>query len=551
MKTHIKYRYPGVKPFETAERALFFGRDRDIEDLLDLIWLEKLVVLFGKSGYGKSSLLNAGILPALEDEVAPVVVRLGSYNPGQIPMPLENLRKRIDEILPDNPEAAFLNAIPGTESLWRQIKRKQSHGQYRFVLIFDQFEEFFTYPVAEQNAFKEQLADLLYTEVPQTIRDHTEALRPDQQTFIATSFDVKMLLAIRADRLSLLDSMKDKLPAILQKRYELKGLSAEQARQAIEKPAASEGEFASPKFTFTPDALRLLTEKLAETKASQRSGIEAFQLQILCEFLESEIVAGQIPGNHIRPQHFQDKINDIYEGYYQRLIGKLEPTVQLAAELVIEEGLIFQDEKTGESRRLSVDSDVLVQRFGGLGVTSTMLRDLENQFLLRREATSTGGFNYEVSHDTLIAPILKSKAERKALEVAEQTRLETQRRQRRLLSLLSIALLALVIVVGVVIYVLQQKNMADKAKDEAEKARNEAIIERDKAEKALKGLLLSELDKLSQRVDIVLNSPGNCPDTQTMQQIRDLKNKYPEDIDVKTKFNKINDKLRASSCLPL
>ncbi len=38
-------RYPGVKPFETSERELFFGRDRDIEDLLDLIWLEKLLSL--------------------------------------------------------------------------------------------------------------------------------------------------------------------------------------------------------------------------------------------------------------------------------------------------------------------------------------------------------------------------------------------------------------------------------------------------------------------------------------------------------------------------
>ena len=58
-------RYPGVKPFATTEQELFFGRDRDIEDLWNLLWLSKLVVLFGKSGYGKSSLINAGILPEI------------------------------------------------------------------------------------------------------------------------------------------------------------------------------------------------------------------------------------------------------------------------------------------------------------------------------------------------------------------------------------------------------------------------------------------------------------------------------------------------------
>ena len=50
-------RYPGVRPFETRERPLFFGRARDVADLYDLLLLEKLLVLFGKSGYGKSSLL--------------------------------------------------------------------------------------------------------------------------------------------------------------------------------------------------------------------------------------------------------------------------------------------------------------------------------------------------------------------------------------------------------------------------------------------------------------------------------------------------------------
>jgi Novel STAND NTPase 1 len=43
-------RYPGVQPFRANQRHLFFGREEDIENLYDFILLEKLVVLFGKSG---------------------------------------------------------------------------------------------------------------------------------------------------------------------------------------------------------------------------------------------------------------------------------------------------------------------------------------------------------------------------------------------------------------------------------------------------------------------------------------------------------------------
>ena len=60
-------RYPGVKPFSTSEDFLFFGRQSDIEALNTLIFIKQTVVLYGKSGYGKSSLINAGIIPKLKE----------------------------------------------------------------------------------------------------------------------------------------------------------------------------------------------------------------------------------------------------------------------------------------------------------------------------------------------------------------------------------------------------------------------------------------------------------------------------------------------------
>lgn len=78
------YRYPGVTPFTTEQAPVFFGRKQDTDDLYRLIRREPLVVLYGKSGLGKSSLLNAGIIPrcVTEGSYNPLVIRFGAWVEG-------------------------------------------------------------------------------------------------------------------------------------------------------------------------------------------------------------------------------------------------------------------------------------------------------------------------------------------------------------------------------------------------------------------------------------------------------------------------------------
>ena len=77
-------RYPGAKPFETDQQHIFYGRDDDTLRLHRLIKIEPLVVLYAKSGLGKSSLLNAGIIPAVlqEAEYEPLSVRFRAWTKG-------------------------------------------------------------------------------------------------------------------------------------------------------------------------------------------------------------------------------------------------------------------------------------------------------------------------------------------------------------------------------------------------------------------------------------------------------------------------------------
>ncbi len=450
------YRYPGVKPFETSDRHIFFGRDKDIADLYDLILLEKLVVLFGKSGYGKSSLLNAGVVPKFREAdpdqgatYLPIIIRFGLYVDEKSIAPLEQVRRRLQEEVTTNPEGAFLTE---GDSLWYQFKKRspvlpplggglgrgtstEGASERGFILVFDQFEEFFSYPKEQQTQFKEELAELLYKNLPQSIREQLDTLPAGQQNYLLRKLDAKAVFAIRSDRMSDLDSLKDRLSAILYKRYELKGLTPDQARQAITAPAAlpnTENEtFLSPTFVYSQEALDKIIQELTASTVKKmdsghslplgegQGGAEAFQLQILCQYIENEVINGRIRDRNgdKKPDVHADDLPDIanvYEAYYRSQLDRLAPSEREAARELIEYGLLYEDPQKGEARRLSVDADLLVQQFATQGATQNLLKKLENTFLLRREMNTLGGYNYELSHDTLIAPVLKAKAEREA-----------------------------------------------------------------------------------------------------------------------------------------
>ncbi len=77
--------YVGPRTFETRHRHLFFGRKREARDLLSLVIAERTALFFAQSGAGKSSLINAGLIPDLQREgfeVLPVGRVGGDLPPG-------------------------------------------------------------------------------------------------------------------------------------------------------------------------------------------------------------------------------------------------------------------------------------------------------------------------------------------------------------------------------------------------------------------------------------------------------------------------------------
>ncbi len=434
-------RYPGTRPFEAAEKHLFYGREREINDLTRLTILERLVVLFGKSGFGKSSLLQAGVLPRLasQEEVwTPLSMRLGVYNgqisPCQIVVEhlkrLENKEKTARNT--ENTEGSFLD----DGSLWRSFKKRQTLENSRLLLIFDQFEEFFTYPLEQQKQFKTEMAELLYSSMPQQIVEEFKTASFEQRRFLARPMNIHVLFSIRSDKLSLLHSLKDALPAILHVRYELLGLNIGQARQAIQQPALADDasqNFTSPPFDFEPKALDFMVEKLSErtSEVLTEPQIEAFQLQIVCQEIEDKVIETSKTGQKTLVSKADlPSFEAVYEDYYRTQIEKIsDPIFKKVARIILEEKLVSGSLDSNSARREPMSGSKLMEE---AAATQELLDNLVNFRLLRREPNSLGGDSYEISHDTLIAPVLRSKNVRKAAEKAEKDSLKVALEKQQL-----------------------------------------------------------------------------------------------------------------------
>src|SRR6266478_473938 len=140
--------WPSLHAFTEENHSFFRGRDREVEELVRRIRRRVLTVLFGVSGLGKTSLLQAGVFPALaKADFIPILVRLDPES--QEFDIVEQVRMALASRLGVSPEIG-IEKFPAGESLWSLFHRRnvsalrRREGSVCVVLVFDQFEEIFT-----------------------------------------------------------------------------------------------------------------------------------------------------------------------------------------------------------------------------------------------------------------------------------------------------------------------------------------------------------------------------------------------------------------------
>ena len=429
--TVSKNRYPGPKPFRTDEKDIFFGRDTDIAEFYKYIFLHQSVVLFGKSGYGKSSLINAGIIPLLAEKNKQVhffEVKFGPYVSGSDrSTPIERINAIIKEKSTEKSSLILEKYFETDDSFWHTLKNYQiSHEANEIIFFFDQFEELFTYPQELIFEFKQQLADVLYTTVPAFFRNQEDLL---DQEGISEEFrlnfyqkpEIKVVFAIRSDRLAQLEELKDFHPAILKDCYELKGLDKEGALAAVLKPATLPdeplGTFKTPTFEIKQE----LAEQLVGELQDRNGRIETSTLQIICWQVEDKFVPAWIQGDEKFVLTFEQididqdgqikgDIETVFDNYYKDTIEtKIDAPFREAAYRLVEEVLVQNGQRIPFEHHYLMFV-VLVEQLHipNRQIAQQILDILREASLLKVEQDSQRRLMYELGHDTLVDPISKA-----------------------------------------------------------------------------------------------------------------------------------------------
>ncbi len=460
--------WPGLLPFTEDSRTFFHGREAETDELFRLIEREPLTVLFGQSGLGKSSLLNAGVFPRLRRAgYLPVYLRLN------LDAAAPALIEQVWQALMDECAAHEVSASPirQGDSLWQYLHRPGTeflnpHGRpVAPVMAFDQFEEIFTLgrqtpqQTARTQVFLQQLGELIENRLPPALEgrltEHPELL--DQ--FDLLRQNIKIVFTFREDYLADFEGLKTLIRPIMQNRMRLAPMRGDRAANAIRQAGAGllSAAVAERIVKFVGGAASGGASQLEEIS------VEPALLSLVCrELNEQRIVRGQteISAGLIQGENTQQIIAQFYSQGFAGL--------DVRVRYFVEDRLL-----TAAGYR---DSCALENALAEPGVSEESIQSLVDRRILRREERG-GLVRLELIHDVLAIVAKASRDARReaaALEAA-QLLLARQRRRQRIAAAWAAVLVAVLIAVSALaVFAIRRRNDAVRAQLIAVSAQQQA-----------------------------------------------------------------------------
>src|SRR5215470_1907724 len=402
-------RYPGAQPFsdDTLSRKVFFGREREVSALSDQILAQRMLVVYGRSGLGKSSLLNAGVAQHVRDEgCLPLIVRVNDVVTGPHASVFRGIREAAAR-----QQVEYLEGDTG--SLWLFFKTVEFwRGDLLLtpILILDQFEELFTLQgSAARTEFLSDLGSLVRGTAPADVAQTHPSLSQ-------TAPVVHVVLSLREDFLGPLEEVADRIPQILDHRFRVLPLSREAAARAMTGPAAIEdADLETKPFRYDPQTLDTILTYLSRRRLPSRSEttryVEPFQLQLICQRFERMAAAADQRRQSeadvlltLRDIGGMESLEEILRDFYRQVVNTLpDRRTRKAVRLLCENYLI-----SPEGRRLSLEESEIKRQ---LMLPSATLKRLVSERLLRSDSRAESTY-YELSHDALVEPVLATRRAR-------------------------------------------------------------------------------------------------------------------------------------------
>jgi len=375
----------GPRSFRAGE--VLYGRARETRKLVNLLIAERIVLLHSPSGAGKSSLIQAALIPRLRERgfAVPRVIRLSTAPPSGLQganryvwstlLSLEEDYAREERL-----EPAALAAL----SLDAYLELRLADATSETMLIFDQFEELLTLDLVDRDAKLE-----FFRQLGQALEARSRWA----------------LFAIRGDRLAELEPYARPVPTQFAVRFPLELLRVDAAQDAMIRPVEARGvRFSAAAAERLIDDLRRVRVQLPDGSTEERLGdtIEPVQLQVVGYRLwervadtSTEIAEGDVTA-------VGDVDAALAEYYSERVVA-----------IAAASGASERSLRDWCEQQLITDQDVRFQVLMGHGesggLANKAIQGLVDTHLVRAEPRR-GALWYELAHDRLIAPIRKSNA---------------------------------------------------------------------------------------------------------------------------------------------
>ena len=230
MKSPFKF----LDSYTREDRAIFFGRDQEITELYRRVFESKMLLVYGISGTGKSSLVNCGLASRFdESDWLPVNVRRGN---------------NIIDSLNDAFNKQALTPLKKNQSISEKLQSIYLDHFKPVYLLFDQFEELFIFGSEEER-----------TEFISIVKEITES-----------ETQCRIIFIIREEFLAGMTEFEEKLPDIFTNRFRVEKMKRANAISAVEGPCK----------VFGIETEQGFSEQLIEKLCSSGNEIELTYLQI-------------------------------------------------------------------------------------------------------------------------------------------------------------------------------------------------------------------------------------------------------------------------------
>lgn len=426
------------------ENQIIYGRNKEIEELSQGVLNNNETVLYGKSGIGKSSIINAGILPIVRAHgFFPIVVRLDHSNK-------HSYIKQLSDLIEMGAYVSECTIAKPIEEqlLWEYFHthrfNKTKEDKSKLVIIFDQFEEIFTLQnnAAIKGRFFKELGDVLNNVMPKGLIEESPFETTNSQSSMtklesvsgfadmadlfsslaanvnnsASKYiednEIHFVFTLREDFLSEFEYHTSKIPSLKQHRYGLRPLNEEQAAEVILKPRPE---------LVDEGVARLIIETVTNRKDFSLGDEPEIDVDaaVLSLFLSQIYDKRATIESSISVDLVKTFGKDIIKDFYEEAIKGLS-SQQID---FLEEELL-----TGENRRDSLSR----ADFKAGGFSENELKRLIDDKKLLRQFHYEGDLRVEFIHDILCPVVNDHKEERALLKLHEEERRKQEEEKIRI-----------------------------------------------------------------------------------------------------------------------